>query len=1050
MPADKPEMRKKMKKFHYVAPANGFPEWNNNPDIFQLNRMPAHTTFMPYHTVEEALKGERTESGYYKSLNGQWKFSFAENPDQRIKEFYEQDYDASSWDEIKVPSHWQFQGYDYPHYTNRIYPWEGKEDIQPPFAPVNYNPVGSYIRTFTIPESWDGSPVYLSFQGVESAFYVWVNGDLVGYSEDTFTPAEFDITPYLIDGENKLAVEVYRWCDASWLEDQDFWRLSGIFRDVYLYSAPNVHIYDFSVVTELDKQYEDAMFKIKAKITNYDQRAHSKMTLEAILYDRSNHTIFDKPLTMEVQLEDGGSSCEVQTDRLVKKPHKWSAESPDLYVLVLVLKDEHGEIAHTASCKVGFRSFEIKDGLMCINGEPISFKGVNRHEFHCDRGRSVTYEDMVHDIVLMKKHNINAVRTSHYPNHPLWYDLCDEYGLYVVDEANLETHGTWKYGQKEEGGAIPGSKPEWTDNVLDRCRSMLKRDKNHPSVIIWSLGNESFGGDNFIKMHDYLKEADPTRIVHYEGIHHYRASEAASDIESRMYTKIEDVEKYALNDPKKPFIICEYSHAMGNSCGNLFKYWELFDRYPILQGAFIWDWRDQAIRTTTADGVSYLAYGGDFGDTPNDGTFCGNGLIFADGAVSPKIYEVKRCYQNVKMEAIDLQKGKIRLVNKNLFISLGQYSLMWQIDRNGETIAQGQSVYEVPPKASLEITLPYILPAQCEASEEYYLTVSLVSREDTKWAEKGHEVAFEQFRLPVESAPAEERNGCPDLEAKESDATLILSGSDFTVSFNKTNGTLTSYRYKGVELIEQGPVPNFWRASIENDRGNKLPDRCATWRKAGADRELKACHAEISNTRAEIRAEFVLPTTELSICKVLYTVYGDGEIKVEQQLDPGSNLPEIPEIGMMFTMNAAFENLRWYGQGPHENHWDRATGSRLGIYEGKVEEQYVPYLRPQECGNKTEVRWATLINDKGLGLKITGAPTVELNALPYTPEELESYDHVYKLPKSPHVAVRVNFRQMGVGGDNSWGARTHPEFTLYADKRYVNVFSLRGVSHPEN
>lgn len=1034
-----------MEKFKYVPPKNGYPEWNNNPEIFHLNRMDAHCTLMPYNTLEEALRGEKTASSYYLSLNGSWKFSFAEVPENRIKDFYEKEYDCSGWKEINVPGHWQLQGYDYPQYINVRYPWHGKENTRPPYAPATYNPVGSYIRYFTIPENWKDKPVYISFQGVESAFYVWINGDLVGYSEDSFTPAEFDITPYLVEGENKLAVEVYRWSDASWLEDQDFWRMSGIFRDVYLYSTPNVHIYDFSVVTDLDDNYENSDLKIKATVVNYYKRNTSNLTVEAMLYDKANSPVFNAPLVMETSF-DGEYSCKVQTSTHVKKPLKWSAEQPNLYTLVLSLKDSSGKIIEAESCRVGFRKFEIKDGLMKINGKRIVFKGANRHEFNCEKGRAIDKEDMITDIKLMKQYNINAVRTSHYPNNPLWYELCNEYGLYVIDETNLETHGTWGYGNVDNSYAVPGSKPEWTGAVLDRCNSMLQRDKNHPSVVIWSLGNESWGGDNFVKMHDFLREADPTRVVHYEGVMHCRASESASDIESQMYTKPDGVEAYAKSSPKKPFILCEYSHAMGNSCGNLFKYTDLFDQYPVLQGGFIWDWIDQSIRTKTPDGVEYMAYGGDFGDTPNDGNFCGNGLIFADRKVSPKIYEVKKCYQNVKFEAHDLLTGKIKITNKYLFTNLKDYDMVWQIAKNGEIISQGENIIEIEPGATEIVSIDYQLPETRSCYEEYLLNISLRLREDTLWVNKGHEIAFEQFILPVKKeAIIAEYPHYREISIEDEAGILKVIGQDFAVSFDKSTGDMVSYAFKGVELVKEPLAPNFWRAYTDNDKGNKLQERCSIWREAGINRKLQAMLIEKSNDRIKINVEFLLPTVPESLSKVSYTVYGNGGIEVTGEFFPGENLPEIPEIGMMMHMDKSFENLRWYGKGPHENYWDRAVGAKIGLYNSTVKEQFVPYIRPQECGNKTEVRWASLTNKDGIGLMIMGKPTFEFNALEYTPFELEAFDHVYKLPVSDKVAVRINYRQMGIGGDDSWAAKTHPEFTLYSNRSYSYTFTLIGV-----
>lgn len=1045
-------------KFVYTAPENGYPEWNNNPQIYQLNRLEAHATLMPYHTEAEALAGVRDASQFYQDLNGTWKFHWAENAQARPQDFYKTDFNTNDWADIPVPSHWQLQGFDFPQYTNIIYPWVGHEDLKPPFAPVKYNPVGSYVRSFSIPEGWNSQPVYLSFQGVESAFYVWVNGDLVGFSQDSFTPADFDITPYLIDGENKLAVEVYRWSDASWLEDQDFWRLSGIFRDVYLYTTPIAHIADFKVNTNLDAACEDAELHIQATITNYDGKSQGVHHVEAMLYDGDQQALWEESLRVGIQTSDIASQA-VEFSTHMDRPAKWSAESPYLYTLVLRLWNEEGTLLETESCKVGFRKFEIEDGLMKINGEVIVFKGVNRHEFDRDRGRSVDAESMIADILLMKQYNINAVRTSHYPNNPLWYELCDQYGLYVIDETNLETHGSWTYPQFELGETVPGSRPEWTEAVLDRANSMMQRDKNHPSIVIWSLGNESFGGDNFFKMHDFLREADPSRVVHYEGVFWWRESERASDMESQMYSKIEKIEEYAKNNPKKPFILCEYSHAMGNSCGNLFKYWELFDQYPVLQGGFIWDWIDQSIRTTTPDGISYHAYGGDFGDTPNDGNFCGNGLIFADRSVSPKLHEVKKCYQNVKFEAVDAAKGQIKVTNQFLFTNLNEYDWTWTIARNGVVESQPfTGSFAVAPGETTTIELALDAVESHFPNDEFVLTLSLVLRDATLWGVKGHEIAWEQFILPAVNAVVHARNWEAE---KESAATLSaeaavqvvitadsisLQGERFALRVDAVTGDITSYLFDGVELFQRGPVPNFWRAYTDNDRGNQHHIRCAPWQEAGSWRKLLSLNTKsLDAGRAEVRVRYELATKPASEVQLVYTVSANGEVEVGMQLTPGDKLPEIPEVGVMLELDAAFENLTWYGRGPHENHWDRNIGAKLAIHNGTVEEQFVPYLRPQECGNKTDVRWATITNAAGRGLRIGGLPTVELNALPYSPSELEAHDHPYKLPTSDKVVVRVNYKQMGVGGDDSWGARTHPEFTLFANRTYAYAFTFQGI-----
>lgn len=1036
-------------KFQYTPPSNGYPEWNNNPDIFALNRMPAHAAFVSFDTLEEALDGSRDASPYIRSLNGMWKFAWARNPESRIRNFYERDFDASGWAEIPVPSHWQLQGYDYPQYVNIRYPWIEHDDIKPPFAPTNYNPVGSYITTFAVPEEWVGKPVFISFQGVESAFYVWLNGELVGYSEDSFTPAEFDLTPYLTEGENKLAVEVYRWCDGSWLEDQDFWRLSGIFRDVYLFTAPDVHVFDFQANTDLDADFRDADLRISAKLVNYFGREVGRVTLEAQLYGKDRKPVLPVPLRMDTAL-GVSETAQVQGKVHVDNPLKWSAEQPNLYTLVLKLMDQTGAILQYVSCRIGFRKFEIEDGLMKINGKRILLKGVNRHEFSCDAGRVPKYEDMLRDIRLMKAHNINAVRTSHYPNDSRWYDLCDEYGLYVIDETNIETHGSWSYDAHlgTDEGIVPASKPEWTENVLDRGRSMLERDKNHPSVIIWSLGNESWGGENFVRLHDYFRERDPSRPVHYEGVFHSRMYEAASDIESQMYTPPWKVEEYARQPgPKKPFILCEYSHAMGNSNGGLTKYWELFEKYPVLQGGFIWDWVDQAIRVKNKDGSSYLAYGGDFGESPHDGNFCGNGLVFADRSVTPKLYEVKKCYENVKFAAADLEKGVFTVTNGHLFADLGDYAFRWTLTRNGVTAGEGRFEVQAQPGESVQVDLSQAYPRDAAFGEEYVLTLSMVLAEQTPWADAGHELAWEQFVLPAAASSGRSAPAAADapLEVREEGSELHVKGTGFSLRFDLRSGNLASYRVGDRELLRKAPVPNFWRAVTDNDRGNKLPERAGIWRDAGERRRLLQSGWESAGGRVRFEVRYALPTRPESILLLRYEVNGEGEVEVSGYLNPGQGLPEIPEIGLLLIMDPSFDRISWYGRGPHENYWDRKSGAKLGLYEGRVTDQVVPYLRPQECGNKTDVRFATVTDAEGRGFRIEGVPAVELNVLPYTPQEMELYDHHHLLPAPEKTVIRINYAQMGVGGDDSWGARTHPEFTLHADRSYTFSFRLKGI-----
>ncbi len=1031
---------KRKPKYEYMPPANGFPEWNNNPDIFEVNRMPAHASFTPYANAEEALDGERNVSRRLKSLNGSWKFAFAPNPASRPADFFKDDYDCGDWKEIAVPGHWQLQGYDYPQYVNIRYPWSEREHIAPPFAPTEYNPVGSYVTSFTVPEAWDGDPVFLSFQGVESAFYVWVNGEFVGYSEDTFTPAEFDITAYLRDGDNKLAVEVYRWCDASWLEDQDFWRLSGIFRDVLLVSKPPVHLYDFFVRTDLDAEYRDAKLVVDATIGNYDDVDWAEYALVAKLYAPDGRVAFERrhavaaeTLTIEERMID---------------PEKWSAERPALYTLVLSLFKGGIEV-EAAKSRVGFRAFELKDGLMLLNGKRIVFRGVNRHEFSCDTGRALGKEDMVRDILLMKSHNIDSVRTSHYPNQPIWYDLCDEYGLYVIDETNLETHGTWNPRQEGLGATVPGSRPEWRENVLDRCRSMLERDKNHPCILLWSLGNESFAGDNFVAMHDWLRERDPSRLVHYEGVFHWRESDAASDVESRMYARPADVEAYAQNNPAKPFILCEYSHAMGNSCGGLHVYWELFDRYPVLQGGFIWDWVDQAIRTKTPDGIEYFAYGGDFGESPHDGNFSGNGLIFADRTITPKLLEVKKCYQTIRFEIADWNEKTVRLVNRQLFASLESYAIEWELLMNGESREKGLLEVEAEAGESVTVQVPYADIVVSSATDEAVLEVRCLLKRDTTWAEAGHEVAFEQFLVPV-MAVKEVRTGAspcgPVAVRDDGEETLTLAGERFAVRFNKRTGELRSYEAQGTELLSSPIVPCFWRPYTDNDRGNGHIERCAAWKEASTDKRLLGFSWRENGGNVLVESAYAFRSAGATVCVLSYELHGDGSVEARMTVTPDRGLPEIPQVGVAFEMDPAFRHLAWYGKGPHESYWDRQTGAKLGRYAGTVQDQFVPYLRPQECGNKMDVREATVSDPAGRGLILRGNPKVEFNALPYSTEELERSDHVYKLPQSTRTAVRINAHQMGVGGDDSWGARAHPEFRLPSNRTYRLEFTFAGLT----
>lgn len=1017
-------------KYVYQKPENGYPEWNNNPEIFQLNRLPARANYISYASVQEALATPKKEAKRYLSLNGAWKFSLSSNPEQRNRDFYKTDFDFSQWADIKVPSHWQLEGYDYPQYTNVIYPWVDHDHIKAPFAPTNYNPVGQYITTFEVPEDWADQPVKISFQGVESAFYLWLNGDFVGYAEDTFTPSDFDLTPYLVEGENRLAVEVYRWCDASWLEDQDFWRLSGIFRDVYLYTHPVTHITDFFVVGDLINNYTDGLLKVKAGVASAKGEALGQLALEVKCFDAAQQEIFSTVAAAH--------SCQAETEiefsAMVPKPLKWSAEQPNLYTTVLILKDGAGAIQEVVSCRTGFRKFEIKDGILQLNGKRIVFKGVNRHEFCGYKGRAIGREEMLKHIRIMKQHNINAVRTAHYPNQSEWYDLCDEYGLYVIDEANLETHQTWINYHTRDFEAIPGSKKEWTGAVLDRVRSMVERDKNHPSILFWSLGNESYGGENFLKMYDLIYELDHSRLVHYEGTVHAPKFDACTDVQSHMYSGPAHVEHYGRRNEGKPFILCEYAHAMGNSLGNFHKYTELFDKYPKIQGGFIWDWLDQSLIKIDQDGNKIFTYGGDYGEKPHDGHFCGTGILFADGTLSPKIMEVKKGYQNIEFAALCLHEKRFQVINKYLFTPLSAFDYKWQLLRDGEVVAeQGFQLSD----GDSEFSLDYTIPAECG---EYVLTISAHLKEKTVYAEKGHEVAFEQFVLPARHEFAKGKKTVQGMLAVVEDGEkLHLEGEQFRVSFCKESGFLIHLAKDGTTYLDRPLQPNFWRAITDNDRGNRLQERSAVWRQNDT-----VC----LEFALEEYAEKISVCTKLFIAQsntfiwLTYHVYADGEIKVAYTCRPGVRGGEIPVIGLNVELDGAFEHLKWYGKGPHETYIDRQLGAKLGIYSGNVKEQVQPYLKPQESGNKVGVRWLTLTNDEGRGLMIKGLPELEVNAIPYTSEELENCSHYHKLPESGKTVLSLNYRQMGVGGDDSWGARTHQEYQIQPTGVYQYSFVL--------
>ncbi|WP_347338543.1 glycoside hydrolase family 2 TIM barrel-domain containing protein [Cellulomonas sp. WB94] len=1244
---------------HTVRAADDYPEWNNSPEVFAVGSEPAHATLMPYDTVRRALAADRTDSPYRQSLDGDWKFQWSENPASRQVDFFSTDVDDSGWDTITVPSSWQTQGYDVPIYTNITYPFMGAngddEDPEFPFAPTRYNPVGQYRTSMTLPEAWDGRRTFLHFDGVESAFYVWVNGVKVGYRESSFDASEFDVTDLLEPGVNQIAVEVYRWSDGSWLEDQDMIRLAGIFRSVYLFSTPQVHLRDFRIQTPLGEDYRSAALEVQVALRDYAGQAAGTYTVEAMLYD-DDEPVWTQPLAIPVGVEPSAAGQD-QTgtgSKAIEHPLLWSAEQPNLYTTVLQLKNPQGQVIETISTRTGVRevTMDAATHLLTINGQPVSIRGVNRHEMSAVNGRALTRAEMVEDISIMKRNNINAVRTSHYPNDPQWYELADEYGIYVVDETNLETHGA--------STQIPVDRPELTQAVLARIQDMVHRDKNHASVIMWSLGNEAGYGTNQDAMYDWVTSYDPQRPVQYEG---GGSPARVSDVMSQMYTTADAMEAYAETsaDPR-PFVLIEYSHAMGNSNGNLADYWDVIRAHPDrLQGGFIWVFADQSLWTdvpatrtlqeagpglltatvdpdamiepsglrgtatfgveavvglagpltleavvtpetvstysdaivgtgdrqlelahddeevsfsvystdgqrtmvsaatptdwtgtehrvtgvydpaagtpsvyldgqaaesalvagpvgptsapfmiggnadnadrdflgdiaavrlydraltatevadgartvqdpavrlwfdasqstitqAAASGETFLARGGDWGDDPNDGGFIGNGILLADRTETPKTAEVKQVYQPVQVTGADVARGTIEITNENLFTNVSSYDVTWQLKQDDEVIEAGElsaPATDIGPGESKVVTLPtFSAPATLQAGSEYWLDVQFRLRRDELWAEKGFVQAKAQLEVPFGAPDLEPAalSTVPSLTTVDDDAEVQVTGAGFTVTIDKEQGTVSSLTRNGQELITSGPRPNYWRAPTDNDIGNSMPTVARTWRHAGRDWRINDVQVTPLLDKA-VRVTFTgtVPTTTPSQVTMTYTVFGNGQVRVDSTLQPGaSDLPYIPEVGTVLTVPSELETLTWYGRGPGESMLDRTSATDVGLYSGAVSDQVTRYLRPQESGNKTDVRWATLTDAEGNGLLVSSDTPLEVNASHYAPEDLSQVisrngQHWYDTPPRAEVVLRVNAHQMGVGGDDSWGAPVHDEYTLFADHAYAYSYNL--------
>ena len=1039
------------------------PDWEN-PQVVGINRQEPHATLTPYPDRVSALTRDSTRSPFLRSLNGRWKFQWSPAPDTRPRTFYQDGFDVSAWGEIDVPANMEIQGYGRPYYIDES--WEFPAD--PPRVPRDDNPVGSYRREFEVPAQWAGRRVFLTFDGVSSAFYVWVNGQRVGFSKDSRTPAEFDITDAVRPGRNHVAVEVYRYSDGYYLECQDMWRLSGIFRDVTLVSRAATHIRDVAVTASLDDTYRDGLLSVAIDLRRQGEGAPAAYAVLAELQDPSGAAVWPAPRRLEVVVS-GRDHREVRLRETLPAVARWTADTPNLYTLQLTLTGPGAEVLESMPLRIGFRRVEIAGGRLRVNGVPIVIRGVNRHEWDPRRGWAITEDSMMADLTLLKQFNINAVRTSHYPNQARWYGLCDEFGLYVIDEANIESHGI-----SFDADKTLGNNPLWTAAHLDRVQRMVERDKNHPSIIGWSLGNEAGDGMNFQAAYAWIKKRDPSRPVQYEPA----KLAPHTDIYAPMYARPYMLATYAKQNPAKPLILCEYAHSMGNSGGNLQEYWDVIDRYPSLQGGFIWDWLDQGLVQKDAAGVERLMYGADF--LPKGVTFdpdCQDGLLGAWREPHPQLWEVKKVYQPITVRAGDLARGILNIENRLQFVDASAYEARAKVTADGVVMWTAPLVLpRVGPGDRVDVTVPLpTIPRQ--PGIEYILTVEFVTREATPLVPKGHLVAWDQFTLPwgtdvpagasqpAASAPASaDQAGVPrdaaaagarDTTAAaprqagqagavtidDQASTLRVSGPRFAITFDKTTGAMTSWVFDGQSLIAAPPEPSFWRPPTDNDYGNGQQIRSAVWRDAGRTAGLDRFDVRrMPDGKAQVTAAFRAPGARYAV-SLMYAIDARGTVTVLQSFSPGSQeLPELPRFGTMWRLPARFVNASWYGRGPHDSYWDRRTGAAVGRYESRIADLPHPYARPQETGNRADTRWIALTDASGAGLLVRGDPLIGFSASPYAPEDLDggaqkTQRHWWELRPRNFVTLNIDGWQMGVGGDTSWGALAHREYVLWPTSR---------------
>lgn len=1017
------------------APTWENPEWEN-PEIFQINREEPTASLYRYEEVKSALANESWENSLnYQSLNGEWSFNYAASVPERPISFYKPGYDTSGWNNIKVPSNWELEGYGTPIYTNVVYPFPKN----PPFIPHDINSVGSYKRHFETPENWEDKEVYLHFGAVSGAMYVYLNGQMVGYSEGSKTPAEFHINKYLKEGRNDLSVQVLRWSDASYLEDQDFWRLSGIDRDVYLYATNKATIKDYTVVADLDETYTNGKFRLDLELANTGKKQKGTQ-VEITLLDGAQEVF---KVNQSLDFAEGITTVKFAQE--IPDVKTWNAEKPNLYALLFTLKDKKGNVTEAICSKIGFRKIEIKNNQFLVNGMPVLIKGVNLHDHDEVTGHVISEEVTLKDMKVMKQNNINAIRCSHYPKNEFFYRMADKYGFYVVDEANIEIHGMGATNQGLDGdeAAIaihPAYRPEWREMHLDRTIRMFERDKNFTSIVTWSLGNEAGNGQNLFDTYDWLKAHDTTRPVQYEGATNF----SNTDIQAPMYARVDQTIEYAENNPKRPLIQCEYAHAMGNSVGNLQEYWDAIEKYDVLQGGFIWDWVDQGLKATNEDGVEFYAFGGDLGgaELQNDNNFCLNGLVNPDRSAHPALYEVKKVYQYVKFTSENPKAGKISLKNMYDFTNLSEYNFSWRLLENGVEVGKGKIAdVDVAPYQTKAVQIE--LPELANATSEYHLNVYMTTKQESALIPEHYLLAYEQFQL-TDFKPSVFKENIDGLKLTKKENIITVTGDGFKIGFNSKDGTLSSIDYGQGNLFQKGPAVNFWRAPNDNDYGYNMPKLLKPWKDATDTQNLLRLQVNSNEGKKiidavkltanpfkirndfKLNATYGLPSVNGEV-QVTYTINAKGEILVSTQLKGiKGDLPILPRFGNNLIIDNNYDQVAWYGRGKHENYQDRNTSALVGVYNAKVSDLYYEYIRPQENGNRTDIRTLSFENKDGKGIKITAPDLFSFSAHHQLNSDFDEgmqkrQQHTFDVPKRDLININIDHSQMGVGGDNSWG-----------------------------